>query len=45
MEQGINTDHDLVVKRSSKSRVFMANFDVESYPFGCAKESPNQPAR
>jgi hypothetical protein len=42
MEQGIKTDHDLVVKRSSKSRVFMATFDVESYPFGCAKESPNR---
>ena len=42
MEQGIKTDHDLVVKRSSKSRVFMANFDVENYPFGCAKESPNR---
>jgi hypothetical protein len=25
MEQGIKTDHDLGVKRSSKSRVFMAN--------------------
>jgi hypothetical protein len=29
MEQGIKTDHDLVVKRSSKSRVFVANFEVE----------------
>jgi hypothetical protein len=38
-EQGIKTDHDLVVKRTSKSRVFMMIFDVENYPFGCAQES------
>ena len=42
MEQGIKSDYDLVVKRSSKSRVFMQNFDVEHYPFGCAQESPNR---
>jgi hypothetical protein len=42
MEQGIKSDYDLVVKRSSKSRVFMQNFDVECYPFGCAQESPNR---
>jgi hypothetical protein len=42
MEQGIKSDYDLVVKRSSKSRVFMQNFDIECYPFGCAQESPNR---
>jgi hypothetical protein len=42
MEQGIKSDYDLVVKRSSKSRVFMQNFDIENYPFGCAKESLNR---
>jgi hypothetical protein len=42
MEQGIKLDYDLVVKRSSKSRVFMQNFDIECYPFGCAQESPNR---
>jgi hypothetical protein len=42
MEQGIKSDYDLVVKRSSKSRVSMQSFDIESYPFGCAQESPNR---
>jgi hypothetical protein len=42
MEQGIKSDYDLVVKRSSKSHVFMQNFDIECFPFGCAKESPNR---
>jgi hypothetical protein len=42
MEQGIKSNYDLVVKRSSKSRVFVQNFDVECYPFGCAQESPNR---
>jgi hypothetical protein len=44
MEQGIKSVYDLVVKRSSKSRVFMQNFDItiECYPFGCAQKSPNR---
>jgi hypothetical protein len=42
MEQGIMSDYDLVVKRSSKSRIFMQNFDIECYPFGCAQERPNR---
>jgi hypothetical protein len=42
MEQGIKSDYDLVVKRSRKSRVFMQNFDIEWYPFGCAQESLNR---